>query len=146
MSAHNLCFHGVIRKIFTWYLILSRPMLVYKIFQRKFEQELWYWQTYWCWRVDHLINLWKKNWINFMTVKSLFKFGIFLGNKHIVGGIVFHKHTFLDFFFFSFLSWWCVLIIQLMELYVHVAAFLIFPSKLISIFSTELYVCTETTL
>ena len=26
MSTHNICFHGEIRKIFTWYPLLSRPM------------------------------------------------------------------------------------------------------------------------
>ena len=26
MSTHNICFHGDIRKIITWYPLLSRPM------------------------------------------------------------------------------------------------------------------------
>ena len=30
MSTHNICFHGEMRKIITWYPLLSRPMCWYK--------------------------------------------------------------------------------------------------------------------
>ena len=39
MSTHNICFHGEIRKIFTGYPPLSRPMVLVKTFLKKIIQE-----------------------------------------------------------------------------------------------------------
>ena len=35
MSTHNICFRGEIRKIFTGYLLLSRPMNIYRKYAQK---------------------------------------------------------------------------------------------------------------